>query len=365
MSDEFEYYTSSFEDIGVDYSKDEVEEDLGALSSENVSFSDFAHALGSGYMLKDDSVSEGEVVSGSFEDCPYDCTDGKLFVPSLRKLVPCPHCSEIRKKIARGRVEVKTDKATEDGKTEAVSTNLLNILRIDSCYSGYTYSIEDAIPDMENMTDESVSEVRDRLDILMSKASLGEAPEFSLLFNLGAYADVLCFIYPYLIKCYTSGLRVTPLASTIELAQMRHEAEKSSYDSSADRKYGESYADYVDADICVLVADAGISLDGNYTIKGLMQARARKGKSTIIFTNAILPQVRGLYGSIKNKRNIAELVTIEYKKTATTQEPENATPVQAPSHKVEASFNSTDGRKSRQISMAELANLSKDITKSW
>lgn len=246
-------------------------------------------------------------------ECPYNCKDGKVFNRLSHKLVPCPHCTELRARQARGEAEC------EGGLT------INEYLRIPERYTGVSFNMDLVIPNkfqQSRLIPESIEEVGSVLTGLINDATLGELPKRTFLFNLGECADVSAFVYPFMTKAYKAGLKVAPLVYSLELQKLRNKLERS-FDAEEFRpsildRYGDNYDDYIEADICVVVLDTGASVKDLNAVRGVIDNRAEKGKATIVFTYAYFDRLFALctQGDELSLR-LATLVQVRYKKVGT------------------------------------------------
>lgn len=207
--------------------------------------------------------------------CPYGCDNGMLFSPLERKLVPCPHCKGKKKDIARG---VATD---------SQGRGIQEILRIPKTYTGVEYDFNITVPDRNLISAESQDAMRELLDGLLNRVTIGECPKFSCYINLGRNSDILNYVYTYLCTAYKAGLEVLPLVSTTDIKGLRSLAEGNESEElyRLKEELGVSYFDLERRSICVITIDASVTLGGIYTIKGLLEARSRRGLATLVFTN--------------------------------------------------------------------------------
>lgn len=245
----------------------------------------------------------------SFEDCPNHCVDGMIFDPYKHKRIVCKYCADKRLKVAKNDIR---DKNT--GKT------ISELLKIPVVYTGNEFSESLVIPEFsrKQMTEESVSNVLTKLRELITNISIGLTPDCSLLFNLGVKANEVNFIYPYLIKAYIAGKSLVPLVTLTDLCQLRllYETQLGVSD-----KWGYSYQDLLERDVCIVVIDAGATYDSILAAKGLLQLRAQKYKPTIIFTNKWNKYVKNMCAEEDYKGyNLATLYSIEYLKSDDIQE---------------------------------------------
>lgn len=255
-------------------------------------------------------------------DCPYNCKDGKLFNRATRKMEICPHCRDIREKQMRGEIPC------EDGKTVAQK------LRIPERFTGLAFDINMVIPSKFQSTKllpDSVQEVETVMQNIINDATLGDVPTRSYLFNLGECADANAFVYPLLMRAYKAGLSVAPLIYSMDLQKLRHKFENSLQEDvmpSAKDEFGDNYEDYISADICVVVIDAGASMKDVYAVRGIIDNRADKRKATIVITYAYFDRLFSLcteddFESLR----LATLVQVKYRKSSSGNYQSSQNPV--------------------------------------
>ena len=211
----------------------------------------------------------------SFAECPNKCINGILYNPYSRVSQPCPYCEEKRKE-ELAKYESNTDEKS-----------IYEILKIQPSLSGDLFSMEMLIPEVATkyLTKESLSEVEDTLSKMLSDITIGEYPDYSILFNFGKTCDASIFYVPFMTKAYRNGLKVAPLLDVLTLSELRINFEKFGNTLESSTEWGASLKDYLEADICIVTIDAGATPLGVGGVKGLMQLRALKGKPTYIFTN--------------------------------------------------------------------------------
>jgi hypothetical protein len=209
------------------------------------------------------------------EKCPYSCIEGKVFDTTQKIFVPCPHCSSKMNKIVTG-VE-----KTEDGK------DINDLLRIPPRYKCKEFSLHNLMPDYGMMDSQSVQEVIEALDMLVSKARIADLPDYSIMFNLGASSDILNFIFHYLKICLVGGLTVCPVVSSSDIFTLRgmFDGNETKAGVLLQERLGLTYLDLESREVCVVTIDAGARDSAWFTVKGLLEGRERNGLPTIIFTN--------------------------------------------------------------------------------
>ena len=114
----------------------------------------------------------------NYDDCPYNCNGGKIFDYGLRKLIPCPHCSEKRESLAKeGLAE------NEQGDIEP----LYRLLGVNNKYLEAKFVYEAVVPEAERLfiEDESLKRQGDLLEEVYLGLSVGELPDKS--YCIGSY----------------------------------------------------------------------------------------------------------------------------------------------------------------------------------
>lgn len=215
----------------------------------------------------------------SFDSCPNRCRQGYYVDPYKHKRVRCEHCFELRKKLIKGSIQLDSGK------------NLSKTLRLPSTFMGYgNFDIETLLPQTEvkKLEDWSVSFVRDVLQSLIERVSLGEPVASSLLINLGRKAHTQHFIAPFLVRSYVSGLTTAPFLRSLDVVRLRL-MQTGDLPAGWAKHYADlSYDDVLTADTCLVYLDAGAGSDTErelMAVKGLMQLRAWNGLGTIILTD--------------------------------------------------------------------------------
>lgn len=248
----------------------------------------------------------------SFPDCPYKCTNGMIINAYTRKKVICPYCQEKR-------AEKLNDVSYED------DDNLYNQLKIPFSFTGDNFSMDLLYTDSEiNKFDKaSLDLVRSKLEELISDASIRVTPSSSLMFNLGIKVKEYNFIYPYMLKCFKSGLSITPLLTSYDIVRLRNDFDRGIVKND---KFGDNFNDYISSDICIVVIDAGVTDIGCNAVKGLMELRAYNSKPTIIFTKAIGAKIYDMCIDNDYCFSLANLISIKYiSKEITAKDSNNVT----------------------------------------
>ena len=107
-------------------------------------------------------------------------------------------------------------------------------------------------------------------------------------------------------EAYKNGMTVAPLISNIDIADSIVKLE---------RGFDNNYLDWLKCDISIVTIQGGVTHTGVATVRGYMQERAKRGKSTIIFTNAKIDMyMMGLLCSENNESclHLARYISVEY-----------------------------------------------------
>lgn len=206
---------------------------------------------------------EMELVRG-FDDCPYNCSSGKVLDRVQRKLIPCPYCSKKKKELAdKGFAE------TVEGNVEMLST----ILGVENDYMKAVFSYDATVPDGERLyiEKESIERQKSIAEELYLGLTVGQKPDRSYCFGLGNKGRVDRFVYPLLAKAYLSGLTVSKFLSCTDYNRM---LVNMSYE------LGSLYSN----DIVIMMICDGSSKADIAAAKGLMQSRALRGLATVFVT---------------------------------------------------------------------------------
>lgn len=199
-----------------------------------------------------------------FEDCPYNCTNGKLMDRRLKKYIPCPYCSQKKKELAnKGMAE------TIEGNVDLLSS----ILGVQNDYMKAIFSYDACVPDGERLyiDKDSIERQKTMSEEVYLGLTVGQCPDRSYCFGLGNKGRVDRFVYPLLAKAYLSGLTVSKFISCTDynrlLVNMSYELD-----------------DLYSNDVVIMLICDGSSKADIAAAKGLMQSRALRGKSTIFVT---------------------------------------------------------------------------------
>ena len=230
----------------------------------------------------------------SFDNCPYHCNNGVILDTSIRKLIPCPHCSEKRKALANeGLAEI------ENGDLVSLPT----ILGINNQYLKTKFVYDSIIPEGERLfiEEDSLKFQSDVCNDIYLGLTVGELPSRSYCIGLGYKGMVDRFAYPLLAKAYLSGLTVSRFISCSEYNRMCV-----SMNSDVDQFYNK--------DLVLMMIPDGASKADISCAKGLMQIRALNGKPTIFVTTWQIEACSLLLGYPKDESYfLATGVFVQYK----------------------------------------------------
>lgn len=204
------------------------------------------------------------MIKMKYDDCPYNCSNGQVMDYEIRKLIPCPYCSEKRKDLAnQGLAE------NEQGDIEP----LHRILGVNNKYLESKFIYDAVVPEPEKLflVDESISRQKDLLDEIYLGLTVGELPDKSYCFGLGNKGRVDRLVYPFLAKAYLAGLSVAKFISC-GMYNRLHVA------------MSDEISSYLERDLVIMLIQDGSSKSDILSAKGLMQERASYGKCTIFVT---------------------------------------------------------------------------------
>lgn len=230
----------------------------------------------------------------SYDDCPYHCNNGKILDVGLRKLVPCPHCSEKRKELA------------DEGLAENDSGDVLSlssILGINNPYLKTKFVYSAVIPEGERifLDEESLKRQEDAIEDIYLGLTIGELPDRSYCIGLGNKGRVDRFAYPLLAKAYLSGLSVARFISCGEYNRLCI-------------NMSDELEQYYTKDFVMMMIPDGASKADIASAKGLMQTRALNGKPTVFVTTWVIEACSILLGYYEDETYfLARGVFVEYK----------------------------------------------------
>lgn len=237
------------------------------------------------------------VVRNHFEDCPYSCNDkGKILDALTGQMVDCPHCSQKRKEL------LQSGEAIEEETDEKLP--LAQVLGINSKYLSGKYVFETLIPEGEAifLEPESIDYLKEVTEKVYRQLTIGEVPEESYCFGVSIKGRVDRLAYPFLSVSYLKGLTVGKFITCSELSRLQ-------------LKGSDLIDDLYEADVLLMLISEGSTKGEISCAKGLMQARALKGKSTIFITTWTIEACSLLLGYRSDEGNklLAKPVFVKYK----------------------------------------------------
>lgn len=220
-----------------------------------------------------------EDINKKLSNCPYNCIQGKVFIPALNSFDDCPHCSEVYKSIASGKVK------DDNGK------DIYKILSIPSRYRNIEFDKENVFPKsvIEQTSQQSRNEIVDSLESINNSFIIGNKLENDYLFYLGTETDILKFVFPALRNAYAGKLKVVPYANTLELIQLYKALEEpvnSEYKigRELEKELGVTYMDYCRSDVCIVSLTPVAGSSSVNMLYTLLKARRKRDLATIVFS---------------------------------------------------------------------------------
>lgn len=242
------------------------------------------------------------MIKTSYDDCPYNCTDGQVFNYELKTFEPCPHCSTRKKELLdKGLAE------TNSGELQS----LPKVLGIENNYLQPNFSYDGVIPEGEKifLDEDSIKHQKSVLEEIYLGLSVKELPDRSYCVGLGNKGRIDRFAYPLLAKAYMAGLSVAKFISCAEYNRLCI-----NMDSDLDSYYNK--------DLVIMLIPDGASKADIACAKGLMQTRALKGKPTIFVTTWVIEACSILLGYHgEDTFFMAEEVFVRYKRSKKDKKP--------------------------------------------
>lgn len=270
-------------------------------------------------------------------NCPYHCAKGVLFNPRTHKASRCPHCAQLRQEEVYDRLSSVDNTPVEQklGLQERVCSK--TEYSFDSLFRGSVNLLEES----------SLSDVKQQLDDLVSLVSLGDLPKYSMFFNLGSRVYEQNFVNPILIRAYLAGIEVAPLQTVYSIAKMRRSVESQNYE---EKELVEEYENCLNASLCVVVIDEGVTKSGADSIKGFVYQRGRLGKPTILLTLSNATCVVYDFPTSEDDYDycVPKMISVKYKKSGTASQERKAEEEKAVAEEVSTS---------PQISMFDLNKM--------
>ena len=235
------------------------------------------------------------IAKSHFDDCPYGCNqNGMLLDAETKKMVQCPHCSQKKKELLREGYAI-SEKNTQ--------VPLNTLLGISSKYLTEKFVYDTIIPEGERLfiEDESLKWQSEESEELYLGLTVGELPEESLCFGISIKGRVDRFAYPMLAKAYLNGISVGKFISSTEFNRLQFNMD-------------ESLDDFYNADLLFMLINEGSTRADIFSAKGLMQARALRGKPTIFVTTWTIEACSELLGfQEEGSYFLARPVFVQYK----------------------------------------------------
>lgn len=237
------------------------------------------------------------IVKNHFEDCPFSCNDkGKILDTSTGLMVDCPHCSAKKKELLLSGEAVEAE--TEE------KLPLAQVLGINSKFLSDKYVFASVIPEGEQMflESESIEFLKEVSERVYRQLALGEVPENSYCFGVSIKGRVDNVAYPFLARAYLKGLSVGKFMTCSELSRLQ--------------LHGSDVIDELyNVDVLLMLIGEGSTKGEISCAKGLMQARALKGKATIFLTTWTIEACSLLLGYSADEGNLllAKPVFVKYK----------------------------------------------------
>lgn len=235
------------------------------------------------------------IAKSHFDDCPYGCNqNGMLLDAETKKMVQCPHCSQKKKELLREGYAMSE---------ENTQVPLNTLLGISSKYLTEKFVYDTIIPEGERLfiEDESLKWQSEESEELYLGLTVGELPEESLCFGISIKGRVDRFAYPMLAKAYLNGISVGKFISSTEFNRLQFNMD-------------ESLDDFYNADLLFMLINEGSTRADIFSAKGLMQARALRGKPTIFVTTWTIEACSELLGfQEEGSYFLARPVFVQYK----------------------------------------------------
>ena len=237
-----------------------------------------------------------------------NCIGGFIFDPYTKTKTPCPKCAERKEgELADGEVQRKLK--LPEGMTNNKAFDERKV-----------FSEED----LKTMTQESLDYVCSSMKSLITDIVAGNKPTYSTMFYFGRAAFTQNFINPLLVKAYLTNLTVTPVIDVATLCKLRQLYETpNKMDSNLKQQLEgtevNGYEDFLSSDVCVIYAEAGLTLNSKGILRGLVQLRARRNLATIIVIDDAPGNFKDFYINNKNYDGLypMSLCSVKYESMAT------------------------------------------------
>lgn len=228
----------------------------------------------------------------------HTCSNGKVYDHELRKMVICPVCKKSRKEEIKDNIRGEVPPEERLEKRFGFEGQVLNV----------GYEFESVILDVEKpiLEPQSLQEMEESLQYLISTYQSGELPGYSICYGLGIKGRMDRLIYPMMVKAHQQGLTVHRVLSLMEYSQLYQRAD-------------EELDDILKAQVVFVVVNEGCT---NYDIaagKGLMQSRSLKGLPTIFVTTWLIEACSALLSTVNDEElSLAKPVFVTYRQGYST-----------------------------------------------
>lgn len=236
------------------------------------------------------------MVRVKFDDCPYNCSNGEVADYETRRMIPCPHCSERRKELAK-------EGLAENEKGDIKP--LHRLLGVDNKYLEAKFVYDSVIPEGERLflDDESLKRQESVLEDIYLGLTVGQLPEKSYCIGIGIKGRIDRLVYPFLAKAYLSGLTVAKFISCSDYNRLCMNMDTEAFD-------------YLEKDFVMILIQDGATKADILSAKGLMQRRALNGKITVFITTWVIEACSVLLGNYgDDSKFLACGVFVEYKRS--------------------------------------------------
>lgn len=225
--------------------------------------------------------------------CKYHCTNGKIYLESIKGFVDCPDCRNIVKVL---------EQPQEDGKS------IYDKLRIPEAYKGVGVVGESLfnVEGISRYSVASVTNVANLLETINRDLYIGKVPCISCYIHVPNFVDIKQFIYGAQKMAIEKGLGVTPLVSANTIYGIGRVGDYSVKDlrefnlAKSDNAFAPdvfnvldgyrfiqhtnlTYFDFVHADLCFIDATANTTNNGWTGVADLLSERAKEGLPTFVF----------------------------------------------------------------------------------
>lgn len=204
--------------------------------------------------------------------CQYNCLpNGTYFNRDTRTFLPCPEHTKARSKEVR---EGIAENGEEVYKLLGFSENYLSYMLDPNAIISRSQ--------LAFLDKQSVERTKAGVEELVNNLTLGIAPKHSVVIGLDRQFNADAVAVPLLLNAYKSGLSVAPFISAPDYRINLVREDNDVYTKGTASTFRDVY---LNREVVVMVIPSGVSEQDVLEAKGLMQARAVKGKSTIFLTS--------------------------------------------------------------------------------